>query len=540
MVTVSATNATVKKAVTATFTLTVPNLWCEALPNLDPATDAYGTLTAGVAFDSSLVDCWTEDGYKVSVSGLPTGLKWNAKVGTITGVPTKAGIYTVTFTATKGREKQIATITLSVEALPDWAQGTFYGYLDNAYLDGLATMTVSSNGRISGKFFCDGTNYTFTAPSFSSCGTDYVNRYYMDATVIAKAGRESFEMGLLLRACDGMMSEDGVEMLVNSCAELGSELCGFSLYRNMWKDKATANVAKKILAGLEGMYTSQLEADHMGAGYLSLVVGKDGNVKATGKLPDGTAVSASAPILSYDDRPFACLGKNGVFMLYLEEISKLEVRGNGEWKCRQLAIEGEYDVCGLGIHGAFYDKSKKLGDYCEKLWFGCEDVTELHGTCKHTYLNEYNRKDSYSELLWIQPSNSLGPEVPATVDRNGKITVPKATKPLQDKESGEWRYEGENDGALTLSFSQATGIFKGTYTLWFDYESAVDETTDRVTWTHTSKKINFEGIVVQGEPYFSGFYLWDAVGVYWDAKTDQEKTYKYKQSKRVGFGMEVP
>ena len=48
---------------------------------------------------------------------------------------------------------------------------------------------------------------------------------------------------------------------------------------------------------------------------------------------------------------------------------------------------------------------------------------------------------------------------------------------------------------------------------------------------HTSKKVNFEGILVQGEePKMEGFYLWDATGEYEDPKTGKPKTYKYKQS----------
>ena len=84
---------------------------------------------------------------------------------------------------------------------------------------------------------------------------------------------------------------------------------------------------------------------------------------------------------------------------------------------------------------------------------------------------------------------------------------------------------------LTLSFTQATGIFKGSYTFWYDYASAYDDTTGKETLAHTSKKATFEGIFVQGEePKMEGFYLWDATGEYEDEKTGKLKSYKYKQS----------
>ena len=104
---------------------------------------------------------------------------------------------------------------------------------------------------------------------------------------------------------------------------------------------------------------------------------------------------------------------------------------------------------------------------------------------------------------------------------------------MQDKDTKAWSYEGANDGALTLSFTQATGIFKGSYTFWYDYESAYDHTTGKSTMSHTSKKVNFEGIMVQGADDMRGFYLWDATGAYDDPKTGKEKTYKYKESHSV-------
>ena len=47
---------------------------------------------------------------------------------------------------------------------------------------------------------------------------------------------------------------------------------------------------------------------------------------------------------------------------------------------------------------------------------------------------------------------------------------------------------------------------------------------------HTSKKVNFEGIRVQGNDGMRGFYLWDAAGSYLDEKTKKEKAYKFKMS----------
>ena len=102
----------------------------------------------------------------LNVSGLPEGLKYDAASGKITGVATKSGTYTVTLTVTDGKAKYGSTVTIEVEALPDWVVGTFYGVEydrpapyeeDEVPWEGGnfwdVTMTVSSVGKVSGKLF---------------------------------------------------------------------------------------------------------------------------------------------------------------------------------------------------------------------------------------------------------------------------------------------------------------------------------------------------------------------------------------------------
>jgi hypothetical protein len=100
--------------------------------------DSYSGYCVGVMASKPIVgalDC--------AVSGLPAGLKFAAKetkdktfgtvaAGTVYGVPTKAGEYTVYFKKTeKVNGKSVnhqASATFKVEALPEWAQGTFNGH----------------------------------------------------------------------------------------------------------------------------------------------------------------------------------------------------------------------------------------------------------------------------------------------------------------------------------------------------------------------------------------------------------------------------
>ena len=118
-VTVSATNATVKKPVTATFDIVVPNFTTEMFEVAGLVSDGKYVLWAGVAPDlADVIKTITDDGWKLAVSGLPSGIKYDAKNGVFTGVATKEGCYTVTFTAKRGSgkaaEKDVATATFEV------------------------------------------------------------------------------------------------------------------------------------------------------------------------------------------------------------------------------------------------------------------------------------------------------------------------------------------------------------------------------------------------------------------------------------------
>ena len=542
-VTVSATNATVKKPVTATFEIVVPNLKSDALPNLMPETDAYGTVQCGVAFDPGLVDCSPEDGWIVKVAGLPAGLKYDAKTGKITGVPTKAGTFTVTFTATRGKEKETATITLATEALPDWAAGTFTGYVQengDSTVFGPATMTVAASGKISGKFTMEGTNWTFSAASYAAVDGE---GFLVDA--VAKAGKAT--MPVEMRLYGSTSPETDGKLLVNGGAEGGfggSDDTYIYLWRNMWKDKATSAEAKAVLAGWEGVYTLSMED----GGYASLTVGKNGDVKVAGKLADGTALSATSPFMYQECKDFFTVFtlspsayKGGFVYLpvgFGTERGRLDGLGDGlVWSSRNPQATYAY---GEGFErwtqftGAYYDKAKKLSDYYEALRFATE-APVLDFTFKETSQNDQGKKVTTGYAATAEAVDTFSQSgMAVSVNEKGALVVAKATKPVQDKVTKEWYYEGANDGALALSFTQATGIFKGSYTFWYDYMSAYDDTKPdgkRETYAHTSKKGSFEGILVQGEePKMNGFYLWDATGVYEDEKTGKEKTYKYKES----------
>ena len=545
----------------------------------DPAPDAEDVVPSanamvGVAFKAQVPLADAAYPAKFSAKGLPAGLKIDAASGEISGVPTKAGEFSVTVTATGGvnaKAKPSVTLPISIKPLPAWAQGTFTGYVLSGFEEdedmwfyyegyGSVSMTVSAAGKITGKMLLNGTSYSFSAASYGvTSETDKEAEGEMSFAVLAdaKAGKVVFPVSLEVRKAAAPEGEG--EDLLNGVASgefdaLDEDGASVRLFRTVWKDKATADAAKSVLAECMGVYTVSLAADEdgeYGSGYLSLTVGKDGNVKATGKLADGTGVSMTSPLMYDADfgyfayfhaAPSAYQGGAFALTVSFEFDEDLKVLGNApgiaHWTSCNPQATGDYGE-GFGytldFTGAYYDKLAKLTEYYEELRFKVETPS-----LQYTYKETFRDEDTGKKVTESSPDSaeaSVLAEKDLTVTVNEKGTaflVPKATKPVYDKEAGEWLYEGANDGALTLSFTQATGIFKGSYTFWFDYESAYDETTEKSTMTHTSKKVNFEGVMVQGAD-LSGFYLWDATGTYDDAKTGKEKTYKYKESHPVFF-----
>ena len=495
-VTVSAKSKIVKTPVTATFEIVVPNFTSETLPGLEPDKDAYGVIMSGVALPMDLIDCTPEDGWTVKVAGLPAGLKFTAKdimkkgsktdvevpANTIYGVPTKAGTFTVTFTASKkGEKNQTATITMKVEALPTWAQGTFTGYVvGDGWSHGLATMTVAANGKVSGKIALDGANWSFSAANYAAF--DGVDRFEVSAE--AKSGKVTMPVWLVVRN-----SDQGPGTLLNGVAEGTFGDGAAKLWRGIWKDKVTAAEAKATIAGFEGVYTAALSpvvgGDH-GSGYLSLTVGKTGDVKASGKLADGTSVSATSPLMYDEDAGWFVLlyaapsaYKGGSFAAAVGFAERLSpVMFAPQWSSRNVQATGEYGdgfERSIELSGAYYNKLDTLRKYYETVRLGLDGAPELGFTYKETALNEFGKKATTSSASVASGVDTLDqPGLTVTVDAKGKIVVVKTTKPKQDKVTKEWLYEGANDGALALSFTQATGIFKGSYTFWYDYVSAYD------------------------------------------------------------------
>lgn len=189
------------KTGSVTFKVAMPNntqavdAGALALEHLD-AHESY-TLKAGVKNQWSELGIVGQNGWALSsVTGIP-GLTWDARNKKMKGVPSKAGLYTATFTVTKGKAKKTATANFRVEALPKGVVGTFHGYTavydwdsdEECYVAKLGktsrkvTVTIASTGKITAKV---------GGISLSGTGLEYNDdegTYYMSLSRSARKGK---------------------------------------------------------------------------------------------------------------------------------------------------------------------------------------------------------------------------------------------------------------------------------------------------------------------------------------------------------------
>ncbi len=204
------------------------------------------------------------DGAKVTASGLPAGIKL-AELGggqyAFTGFTTKAGTYLVTVKATLKGKSVTQRVALKVEGLPAWAKGTFNGMVTGGAgtTNGLATVTVSSAGKISGKFQELGTNWTLSAASYTAAaGLPPCQDAFICSNVVAKyaykvkSGKKTqtryVERTFELEVCEGMCGE--VALGCAAMTELGNadvlSASSFTAWQNLWGRADYKSAGKRL------------------------------------------------------------------------------------------------------------------------------------------------------------------------------------------------------------------------------------------------------------------------------------------------------
>ena len=379
---------------------------------------------------------------------------------------------------------------------PDWAWGTFNGYVEGG---GSATMSVTAQGKVTGKVSFGGTNYTLSAAA--SMAGSAADGFSVVAT--AKVGRAALPLEVRVTQAAAPQGP-GV-----AAGQLGD---GPQVV--MWRD--VGKDAGGPLAPYTGYYTATLPGGaEYGSGCLTFTADKFGKVKVAGKLADGTAVSLSGTlILDAEGRVFAVLYaspaayKGGMFFGLAEfvkpEAGLAYLRPLDGWPCvwesrspQATSVYGEAFQRELVLNGGWYSKTGNLYDYYRdrELTAGTDDWASAPELTVGV-----NR---YASEVWNPNGLALAP----VFDKKGLLiglAAPKAGLPAKNKD-GTYDYEAAgNTIGLKCTLTRATGVFKGSFKAWFDYPVK----------KHVSKSIAYEGVLtperedkadgVEGR----GFFLW--------------------------------
>ena len=180
--------------------------------------EVHSFMQAGVKQTFTLDDLGVtvSNGWTLAVTGLPKGWTYNASTKTFTGVATKVGKTTVTFTVSrkvskKKTESYKATATFDLDPLPTWATGAFVGKVGNAYV----RMDVASNGVISGYRQDVAGKKTFKAEGFTANEEGTVLSTTLKGTGVS--------LPVTVCACENLGVEQGV-----------AEFNGGVAYSNPW------------------------------------------------------------------------------------------------------------------------------------------------------------------------------------------------------------------------------------------------------------------------------------------------------------------
>ena len=307
VVTAKLTNATVKKALERRFTIVVDNLTgakdCLRVTGADghevSLRNGRGEkymVYMGVA-DHGLPALRSVDtAGKVTLAGLPAGLKYDAKTGKITGAATKVGTYTVTVTVRSGRDSFVSTFTVEVAPLPEWAVGTFVGagacrmasyesFEDNLY----GTVTIAASGKISGKILFDTYEERLLSATFSSSAIAEYDEdegcFYCDVDLVFMDGWNLAES----RRCRMRIEPrpyDGTDAQTVGDISIDEDDFSLSLTQNVWKLKDFAGLPQFAESKTAVSCERKLHGDPSVSGTSTLMLEIDSNGMVTATLID--------------------------------------------------------------------------------------------------------------------------------------------------------------------------------------------------------------------------------------------------------------
>jgi hypothetical protein len=325
---------------------------------------------------------------------------------------------------------------------------------------GTFSMNVTRRGRISAKVVLQGRSLRFKAPGWQGVTED--GDYYVR---MQSSGGEVLELWVNWITALGRLSG----------GSLGNEEIFIEAAYHVFADRAD-NYAQADLAQLRGYYTVSLfpygilsrgaaQEEPQGSGYLTMTVGLGGRVRIAGVLAEGTKVSQASTLLLFGEygdmasvpffRPlYRRLGGIGAMLWIAPNSRVVDTDWSKDWYVR-------WDKPGSGPDG-FEALLVPCGGYFGK---GAALPVAEYWLCAQTndvayYLSSGAVLPQYEALPYGVPVTSTGT----------RLVIEEGVRPVKDGD-GNYVYTGANSALATLSYSPMTGIYKGRFKQYYDYDS---------------------------------------------------------------------
>ena len=431
--------------------------------------------------------------FAVVGGALPAGLSLTTSgAAMIKGVPTKPGEYVASLQAAgTGRSAETITLKFNVKSA-GVAVGTFNGILrrvlETNLVDrlGHVTTTVTADGRISATATVGQKTWRFSGNGFDEYYPDGVAPVF-STELRSVSGVVTNTLTMTIPAGDtNSLAAISTPAVFDLSAAGNDETASGLGYRA----SSDLPVGKEALGDFAGYYTVSLPATMTeygvpsGAGYVTATIDAAGAVRVAGVLGDGSmlTLSTSAAIMNEDADAIllpiysgaATRSFGGVLVLRKQD-GRIVADSTESLEWNESDAKKTYDsdegfALQLVTVGGVYDTLVNLQTY-----YLDREISFEAGAFADALPDEIHPAGFDSLLLY--PGAGSEDDILVTFTGNGIAVAPKSLK--YDANRLVDFYESTNASGVSAAFTRSTGLFSGSFSLWFGDNGVGKETKQR-------------------------------------------------------------
>ncbi len=404
-----------------------------------------------------------------------------------------------------------------------YAAEAFGGGQASAVRGTLSLKVTGLAGKLTAKAVLQGGSVSFKGAVWSAPGSDGTRHAELDA-----AGGERLDLYVRQNRIWGTLSggKAGAALTLDGARNRFAERGDTAAAALLDAFKGYYTVALPAAEGGTLSASDAVDAAPQGAGYLTVTVGAKGSAKIAGVLADGTKVAQAGRLLLFDGcGPAACVP------LFAPLYTKKGWVGGLLWIDPETrTVETDRDI---GWFIRWENPGRSGPDGFSLLLDACGGFYGTGASLASAYLFGAETEGTvYFDALGEPRDWSVLPETVPVTAAGASLSVAKGAKPKKVSEEGDVSYEYDevNPANVTLTFASRTGLFKGKFNLYCDYEDA----TGKVV--HKAVSVPYAGVLA---PVRGGAFDGLPAGLGHCLIPDSDpavKPYRLKRSRPVWLG----